>query len=101
MCAACFVRRQALIGVFYVFSVGSLQGERQAESSGTAAAVSLLVYINVYAVGLGASYRKSTGTRGKNTCDSVSWTRTVRVPTIPGTRHRVPGSPSDGVQLYR
>ena len=41
-----------------------------------------------------------TGTRGTNTRGSVSWTGTVPVPTVPGTRHRVRGSQSDGVQLY-
>ena len=40
------------------------------------------------------------GTRGKNTRDSVSWTATIPVPTVPGKRHRVPGSQSDGVQVY-
>ena len=29
------------------------------------------------------------GTRGKNTRDSVSWTGTVPVPTVPGTRFSV------------
>ena len=35
------------------------------------------------------------GTRGTSTRDPVSWTGTVPAPTVPGTRHQVPGSQSD------
>ena len=56
-----------------------------------------------YTLVLGPPYRRIDGypgTRGKNTRDSVSWTGTVPVPTVPGTRQRVPGSQPDGVQLH-
>ena len=43
---------------------------------------------------------QKTGTRGTTTRDPESWTGTVAVRTGAGTRLRVPGSQSDGVQLY-
>ena len=57
------------------------------------------MYKSTFSLILGAPYRTNNGhpgTWGKNTRDSVSWAGTVPVPTVPGTRHRVPGSESDG-----
>ena len=54
---------------------------------------------STYTPVLGLHIEQLTGTRGTNTRGSVSWTGTVPVPTVPGTRRRVPGSQSNGVQL--
>ena len=57
----------------------------------------------MYTPFLGAPYSTNIGypgTRGPNTRGSVNGPGSIPGPTIPGTRHRVPGSQSDGVQLY-
>ena len=56
----------------------------------------------MYTPVLGALYSTNIGypgTRGPNTRGSVNGPGSIPGPTIPGTRHRVPASQSDGVQL--